>query len=357
MKNFYEGTVVTCRVRLARNLSGYNFASTLKDRAQAKEIVNKTFSLLCEYGQFDLYEMSKISPESAERLKEDYIISEALKKNTFSGAVAVLKNAPISVMINEEDHIRSQCVLKGEDLITAYAKLAPLDRWLNNNLKFSKSNLYGYLTACPTNLGTGLRASAMMFLPTLSRNDMMNDLYRKAKERGLTIRGVFGEGSGSQSCLYQVSNEVTLGKSEIDIIKSVQGYVEEIARIEQINSLTYFNQRKLQVEDEVARAVAILTTCKMLSYEEFSHLMAKLKWGVMLNLIKAKDVLALDDLLLKCRPANLKWAFNNGENADNRAIRQFLTRYDGGYGDNENCLMQAFRAEYVKNSLNKIIVK
>ena len=133
MKNFYEGTVVTCRVRLARNLSGYNFASTLKDRAQAKEIVNKTFSLLCEYGQFDLYEMSKISPESAERLKEDYIISEALKKNTFSGAVAVLKNAPVSVMINEEDHIRSQCVLKGEDLITAYAKLAPLDRWLNNN--------------------------------------------------------------------------------------------------------------------------------------------------------------------------------------------------------------------------------
>lgn len=356
MKKFYEGTVVTCRVRLARNLSGYNFASTLTDRAVAKEIINKTFSLLSQFGSFDLYEISKITAEHAERLKEDYVISEALRKNTFSGAVAVLKNSPLSVMINEEDHIRSQCILKGEDLLTAYSKLAPLDRWLNNNLKFSKSQNYGFLTACPTNLGTGLRASAMMFLPTLSRNDMMNELYHKAKERGLTVRGVFGEGSGSQSCLYQVSNEVTLGKSEVDIIRTVQGYVEEIANIEQINSLTYYNRNKLKVEDEIVRAVAVLNSCKLLSYEEFTHLMTKLKWGVMLKLIKVKDVLALDDLIIKCRPYSLRWAYSDFQSVDNRAIRElFNKKYTAGV-EKEDCLMQAFRAEYVKNSLSKIII-
>lgn len=355
MKNFYEGIVVTCRVRLARNLSGYNFASTLTDRASAREIINKTFSLVSQFGQFDLYEISKISQEHAQRLKEDYVISEALRKNTFSGAVAVARNLPISVMINEEDHIRSQCILKGEDLLTAYAKLAPLDRWLNNNLKFSKNSVYGFLTACPTNLGTGLRASAMMFLPTLHRNNMMNDLYQKAKQNGLTVRGVFGEGSQGQSALYQISNEVTMGKSEVEIIRTVQSYVEEIAKIEQLNSLTYFNQHRLEVEDEIHRAISLLTNCRLLSYEEFSYLLPLLKWGVMLKIINVSDMLALDDLLIKCRPANLRFAYYDAESADNRAIRAHLDKYKSSFSGKEEQALQAFRAEYVKNSLRKII--
>ena len=345
--NNYNGTAVTCRVRLARNLSGYNFASTLTDRSVAREIVNRTYKLISSFGAFKLYEMSKLSADDAEQLKERYVISEALKKNTFSGAVAVDSAERISVMINEEDHIREQCILSGEDLMTAYSKLYPLDSWLNNNLKFCKNQTYGYITACPTNLGTGLRASVMMFLPTLTGTDLINELCKKAKSKGLTVRGVFGEGSNGESCLYQVSNEVTLGKTETSIIKEVQGYVKEIADIEHVNSLSYYNRNKYKVEDACFRAKAILESCRILSYKEFTFLLADLKLGAMLGIVNAKAINALDDLLVKCRPATLNAMMLNGETADNRAI--------GGFID-ENQRLDVFRAQYVKNSLKKVLV-
>ena len=357
MNNDYNGIVVTCRVRLARNLSGYNFASTLKDRAVAREIVNRTYKLISQFGDFKLYEMSKITPEFAEQLKERYVISEGLKNNTFSGAVAFNEQSSLSVMINEEDHIRSQCILAGENLATAYSRLVPLDRWLNNNLRFCKSQKYGYITACPTNLGTGLRASAMMFLPTLTGSDMMNELYQKAKPRGLTIRGVFGEGSKGQSSLYQISNEVTLGKSEPTIIKDVQSYVAEVANIEQVNALTYYNKNKLQVEDEVFRAKAILKNCKLLSYDEFASLIASVKFGAMLKIIKVNAISALDDLIIKCRPAILNASLRSIQSGDNRVICGVFSDFVLTSNEKENeIVMQAFRAEYVKNSLNKIIL-
>jgi protein arginine kinase len=345
--NNYNGTAVSCRVRLARNLSGYNFASTLTDRRLAKEIVNRTYKIVSSFGNFKLYEMSKLTAEEAEQLKERYVISEALKKNVFSGAVAVDSAERISVMINEEDHIREQCILNGEDLMTAYSKLYPLDGWLNNNLKFCKNQSYGYITACPTNLGTGLRASVMMFLPTLSGTDLINDLCKKAKANGLTVRGVFGEGSNGESCLYQVSNEVTLGKTELSIIKEVQAYVKELAGIEQVNALSYYNRNKYKVEDACFRAKAIMESCRILTYQEFTFLLADLKLGAMLKIINAKAINALDDLLVKCRPATLRAMMLNGETADNRAIGEFI---------DENQRLDVFRAQYVKNSLKKVLV-
>lgn len=355
MSNVNGGTVVTCRVRLARNLSGYNFGSTLTDRAAAREIINKTYKLISQFGDFKLYEMSKITPEFAQQLKESYVISEDLKNNTFSGAVAVNQTSRLSVMINEEDHIRSQCILPGENLLTAYSRLQPLDRWLNNNLRFCKNQKYGYITACPTNLGTGLRASVMMFLPTLTGTDMMNQLYEKAKPRGLTIRGVFGEGSKGESSLYQISNEVTLGKSETAIIKEVQSYVLEVAEIEQVNALTYYNKNKLLVEDEVFRAVAILKNCKLLSYQEFALHIASIKLGAMLKIIKINSFSALDDLLISCRPAILKNSLMQVQSVDNRPIGGHFSGFLlNGNQKEDGITLNAFRAEYVKNSLNKI---
>lgn len=341
MSNITRGSVVTYRVRLARNLIGYNFAPTQKNRAKAKEIINRTYSAITRFGEFDLYEMDKVSHLCAEQLKERYVISEALRINPF-GAVAVDKKQSLSVMINEEDHVREQCLLKGDqDLLTAYKKIVPLDRWLNNSLRFCKSEKLGYLTACPTNLGTGLRASAMMFLPALTKKNMINVLYEKAKDRGLTIRGVFGEGSSGESCLYQVSNEVTLGRDEIEIIKEVQAYVQEVSRIEQINLLTYYNENRLLVQDLAWRSYGILTNCKLLSYKELCALLSDLKTGVMLNIINVKEIEALDDLLVTSRNAILKSSTNSSfNNLSETAV---------------NSAIEALRAEYVKNCLKKVI--
>ena len=282
--------------------------------------------------------MSKISKDFAEHLKERYIISEALKKNTFSGAVAVDASENLSIMINEEDHIRAQCILKGEDLCSAYRKIAQLDKWMDNNLRYCKREGIGYITACPTNVGTGMRASAMMFLPALTKSKMIQNLYEKAKPRGLTVRGVFGEGSSGESCLYQVSNEVTLGKSESSIITEVEKYVKEVASIEQTHQLVYYNENRLAVSDKVYRALGILTYCRKLSYAEFSSLIADFKMGVMLGIVKVKEVTAIDDLLVTARQANLILSMGDAaQSADNDAI-------DG------------FRAEYVRNCLKKILV-
>ncbi|MBR3864623.1 MAG: hypothetical protein IKJ19_05905 [Clostridia bacterium] len=342
MNNINRGTVVTYRVRLARNLSGYNFASTLNDKQKAKEIINRCYSAISKFGVFDLYEMDKVSSLTAEQLKEKYVISEALRKNTFSGAVAVDKQESLSVMINEEDHIREQCIVKGEyDLLTAYKKLVPLDRWLNNNLRFCKSEKLGYITACPTNLGSGLRASAMMFLPALCKKNMIETLYLKAKERGLTIRGVFGEGSSGQSYLYQVSNEVTLNRQDLYLVNEVQKYTQEVADIEDINLFTYYNENRAKVQDEVYRAYGILTSARLLSYNEFSTLIANLKMGAMLKIIPVKEILALDDLLVTARPALLKNSMINlNDLGDERAVNEAI---------------DWFRAEYVRNCLKKII--
>lgn len=337
MKNNIAGTVVTSRVRLARNLTGYNFKSTMTDKAVGKEIINRTVRQLNRYGVFDLFVMGEIPFEKREELKESYVISEMLKNNCETGAVATTKDRNLSVMINEEDHIREQMLVKGDDLLYAYQKLVSLDNWLSRNLVFAKSPSLGYLTACPTNLGTGLRASAMMFLPTLTKKNLIGVLYEKAKSRGLTVRGVFGEGSGGDSCLYQVSNEVTLGMAELDIIKRVEDYVSEVANIESTNALSEYNKNKAEVEDCAYRALGLLTNCRLLSYGEFSTLIANLKSGVMLGFIKISEVEAIDDLLVTARPYTL--------------INALLK---SGKQINVNNV-NAFRAEYVRECLAKIL--
>lgn len=338
MNELYSGAIVTSRVRLARNLKNYRFFSTLTDKSVAREIINRTYSALLRYGKFTLYEVGSLEPMLLEELKERYLISESLKRNTFSGAVAVHDAGNISVMINEEDHIREQYILQSGDLLLAYKNLAILDRWLNTYLNFSKSQKLGYITACPTNLGTGLRASVMMFLPALTKMNYISDLYERARVRGLTVRGAFGEGSTGQSCLYQVSNEVTLGRIEVSIIKDVQSFVTETAESECETQRIMYEDDKIPTEDFIFRSLGILANCRLLSYEEFSKHLANVKLGAMLDLIKVKDIKALDDLLVTARPATLSRLLKTGENDP-----AFLN-------------MDENRASYVRNCIKKILV-
>ena len=170
---------------------------------------------------------------------------------------------------------------------------------------------------------------------------MIETLYLKAKERGLTIRGVFGEGSSGQSYLYQVSNEVTLNRQDLYLVNEVQKYTQEVADIEDINLFTYYNENKAKVQDEVYRAYGILTSARLLSYNEFSTLIANFKMGAMLKIVPVKEILALDDLLVTARPALLKNSMISlNDLGDERAVNEAI---------------DWFRAEYVRNCLKKII--
>lgn len=324
----YGLSVVTARIRFARNINGYMFPSRLS-ADKAKEIIDKTYSFCRRFADFSLNKMNESSDVFNESLKERYIISEQLKNRKSVGAVAYCEKFDVSVMINEEDHIREQCIVKGADLFAAYKVLKPLDSWLDKNLRFSKNDKYGFLTACPTNLGTGMRASVMVFLPFLSRENLINSLFERASSSGLTIRGIFGEGSRAQSYLYQISNECTLARSDESILKTVGEFVEFSVLAEKEKRDSVFSDNRIKIEDEVYRAFAILSSCRLLPYAEFSSLMASVKIGVELGLLKTIDKFALDDLLVTARPATLLSRFDSksGVLEENQLRAQYISQY------------------------------
>ncbi len=197
-------TVVSTRVRLARNLEGYPFPSHLKDEKQAKEIIRLVSSGLSRVDgftrpdEFKLYYMDGISEEEALSLKENHLISPNLIKNRRYSAALINSDKSISIMINEEDHLREQCIVSGLELRPAYEAMSKIDARISSSMKFAFDEQFGYLTACPTNLGTGLRASVMFFLPALTINGIMPKIIRSISRLGLTVRGIYGEGSEAE---------------------------------------------------------------------------------------------------------------------------------------------------------------
>ena len=216
----FAGNIIKSRVRLARNLTNYPFK--IKDQKTALEIVKNVNRALVKCDTFNLYFTSRVSAMTLEAMKERHLISSNLIENKDCGAVLVNLDESISVMVNEEDVIREQCFMRGLRLREAYDRLSTLDDELNKYLNLAFDKRLGYLTACPTNVGTGLRASVMLFLPALTESGRIGELIKEVESLGLTVRGVYGEGSDAEGAIYQVSNEVTLGVSEYDILKEVE---------------------------------------------------------------------------------------------------------------------------------------
>ena len=325
MIDYTLGTVISTRIRLARNLNGYPFPARLKSNAQAKEIIRSVSASVNKVDAFRLYYMDGISEERALNLVENRLISPALL-NTPSRSALLLKEVKypgskdeyvsaeelpqykynISIMINEEDHLREQCIEKGLALKTAYEKLSEKDAQIARSIPFAYDERLGYLTACPTNLGTGLRASVMLFLPALQLGGMMNGVIKRVDRLGLTVRGAYGEGSVAKGYTYQISNEVTLGVSEEDILGEVENVVKKIVELEaeERNSLKS-GELAFTVKDRCLRAYGILTNCVLLTHEELDGLIADLKLGVCLGYLHIDDLGELDELDSKMMPSNL----------------------------------------------------
>ena len=239
MVNNIESTVASTRIRLARNLEGYPFPNRLRDAAQAHEIVRAVQSAASRLRSFRLYRMDVISEDVAQAICDDHLISTELAANRAYGAALIDEegdgeepSGKFSIMLNEEDHLREQYILPGLNLPLAYQRLSAVDDELSKTLPFAFDPFLGYLTACPTNLGTGMRASVMLFLPGLTRMNKMDRLIREISRLGHTVRGVYGEGSAAEGYMYQVSNEVTLGVTEDYILSEVQRAALEIVNLE-----------------------------------------------------------------------------------------------------------------------------
>ena len=298
-----KGSVIKSRIRLARNLTGLPFK--IRDNSLGREVVKNVNRALIKSDTFNLYYISNFSAYQLEALKERHLISQNLIDNKESGAVLINNNETLSIMINEEDIIREQCFEKGFHLQDCYKKLEKIDDELSKNLDIAFDKRLGYLTACPTNLGTGLRASVMMFLPSLTESGKIEDLAYEVSRLGLTIRGLYGEGSKAEGYMYQISNEVTLGATEEEIIKSVEETVVQIVNAERDESEKIFKKHKLEVMDEAKKSFGVLTNCVLLSYDEFLSRISDVKFGAIMGVLDIEDIEAIDDLIINVRPANI----------------------------------------------------
>ncbi len=315
----YENVAVSTRIRLARNFADYPFPRRLGKPA-AREIIGIVSAALREVDAFELHYMDGISLQQAELYIERYQISRDLWKNreisavlflrqngagrTFEKELSDILTENVSVMINEEDHIRAQYFVRGFDLKRGYERLSGIDEIIAETIPFACDSELGYLTACPTNLGTGLRASVMLFLPALARRGRMREITAKLKRKGLTVRGMFGEGSVAEGDLYQISNEVTLGARDTDILSVVEREVNDLVEEEIVERDMLEEEGGMALTDRILRSYGILTNCAQIDAHEFLERLSDVKLGVALGMFEG-EMSDLDTLLVSTRPANL----------------------------------------------------
>lgn len=322
----YDSVVVTTRVRLARNFADYPFPNRLKNVMQAREIVRLIAAELKHTDTFDQYDMNNIPSERAAFLKERNLISQDLINNRRISAAFISRDESISVMVNEEDHVREQYFLRGYDLEKVYERISGIDDIISESIPFAYDKELGYLTACPTNLGTGLRASVMLFLPALSRRDIMREIAPSLYRLGLTVRGVYGEGSSYEGELFQISNEVTLGLSEKEILDRVKDAVDDIVEFELREREALLLEDESGLRDQVLRSYGILTNCVMIEEGEFMQRIADVKLGVAMNILHG-SMADLDDLIVAMRPANINRL--NGSPLDKKERNAYRAEYAG----------------------------
>lgn len=308
-----EELVLSSRIRMARNIKGTPFPHKMdqnQSRNLVKDIENSFFTKAhanSNYKSIHLWECDEVD---SRRYIERHLISAALLQNKESAAFIVGDNETVSLMINEEDHIRLQCINAGFNLRESFDMANKLDDLIEESMEYAFDEKIGYITACPTNLGTGLRASVMIHLPALTMNNGMNGILKALTQVGMTIRGLYGEGSKAQGNLYQISNQITLGVSEEDIISNLEAVVNQIVNEENNTREQLYGTYKYELEDKIFRSLGILKNAVMLNSGECLELLSNVRMGVEMGIIKEIDKSLLNNLLIVTQPASLQINYN-----------------------------------------------
>lgn len=282
--------VVSTRIRLARNLEGLPFPSrmTIEQRQELKDRVKKAIaeSNTPYANTLKFIDMADIPENEIYAMVERHTISPEFAKNRDGGAIIISDDESISIMLGEEDHVRIQVIMGGFCLEEAYNIAERLDSMLYACLHFAFDSNLGFLTECPTNLGTGLRASVMLHLPVSESAGEIPTLSEAVSKIGFTVRGIYGEGSKSAASLYQLSNQVTLGLSESNAIENLKIIASQIIEKEQ-NSRN--NLDKIKLEDTVYRALGTLKYCRTLTTKEMMTLISRIKLGISMGILNIES--------------------------------------------------------------------
>ena len=295
--------VISSRIRLARNLSGYKFLSHCSN-TEKTAILEKLRDVLMTLDLGDkVYYISidKAPALSRHFLVERHLISRHLAFGKGPRGVVMAQREFFTAMINEEDHLRIQVLNAGCQLSQGYEQINRIDDMIEQKVNYAFSPRYGYLTACPTNLGTGIRVSVMLHLPALKMTGQIEKFFNAAKDMGLTIRGLFGEGTEAASDLYQLSNQVTLGVSEAEIVKQFEkAIIPEITEFEKTARSHLLSKQPDILDDKISRAMALLQNAHLISSQEALFLLSHLRLGINMQKYMGASTPAIDKLHTLC---------------------------------------------------------
>lgn len=340
MKRWYidkgpdSDVVVSTRVRLARNFEEYPFPSRCS-RQQQREIFRKTVDALTGDDTemrkgFTVIDFKNLDLNERLIYVEKRLVSKELASSDQEVGLILSNDEQISIMVNEEDHLRIQCLASGMQLERAYEICDYLDNMLSRKINFAFDDTFGYLTSCPTNIGTAIRASLMLHLPAFTMTGQIHALLESCGKLGLSVRGLYGENTEASGCLYQLSNQVTLGKSERDIVMSMKTIACQVTEQERFMRKELMKKNGPQLEDKIMRSYGILRYARKISSDEAMERLSDVRFGIFAGLIDGLDETDINEMMIQIQPGSLQ-------------------KYAGRPLGNDE--MEAVRASYIRNHI------
>ena len=303
-----DHVVLSSRVRLARNLSRVTFPGRAKkaSRVETCKLILPVVSAASAMRGGYSTSMSDLKALDKQLLVERHLISREHAAKSAGSALVLNKDETLSVMVNEEDHLRMQALLPGMQIKQVWQKIDRFDTSLEKKLEYAFDTNLGYLTACPTNLGTGIRVSAMLHLPGLVLTDQVNQIVQAVTKLGHAVRGLYGEGTEALGHIFQVSNQMTLGESEADIIERIHKVVLQVIEHEVNARKTLMQGRSSELYNHIGRAYGVLAHAHIVSSKETMNQLSLMRLGVKLGLFEKLETPVLDELFLLSQPAHLQ---------------------------------------------------
>ena len=308
--------ILSCRVRLARNFKDRPFVNSQSEQ-QANAILEQVRPLFPTEKGYSFLPMAELAPLERASLVENHLCSTDLIASS-QGALILNGAHSLAVMLNEEDHLRIQGILPGLDLPGAYALCREAEETIAAALPYAFDSQYGYLTACPTNLGTGMRASVMLHLPALTENGAMSRISTNLSKLGLVIRGTYGEGSNVIGAMYQLSNQITLGLSEKEAVENLQNITMQLISEERKTRASL--SKNINVQDKVGRSAGVLKNARLLSCDEYMKLISNVRFGIAEKLLSGITLEDIHTLTVAVQPATMAAAHGSNLSAGQRDI-------------------------------------
>ncbi|MBK5252291.1 MAG: protein arginine kinase [Peptostreptococcaceae bacterium] len=299
-KNNFDNIALSSRIRLARNISEKSYPWKM-DEIAGLEVAGLIRRAALEKGGLEKYGfefkfVSEMNKDEKADLLANHLMSIDLIKNPKNGGILISGDKTVSILVNEEDHLRIQTVLPGFDLGNAWQEADTVDDLMEESVSYAFDRHYGYLTACPSNIGTGMRASVMLHLPALAFTKYIKRVFDITNTIGLTVRGLYGEGTSTEGDIYQISNQVTIGRTEADIIGDLEKITMHVMAKERQAREYLVTKQKTRTEDRIFRAMGILSNARLMSRIEGMKLLSLIRLGVDIEIVKNVEMDDLDTL-------------------------------------------------------------